>query len=39
MAVDMITKEEQARANGLMWVTKTIGIALSLVIGMALLNN
>lgn len=39
MAVDVIPEDEQARANGLMWGTKTIGISLSLVIGTALINS
>ncbi len=39
MAVDVIPEDEQARANGLMWGTKTIGTSLSLVIGTALINS
>ncbi|WP_179020436.1 MFS transporter [Winogradskyella forsetii] len=39
MAVDVIPADEQARANGLMWGSKTIGISLSLVIGTALINS
>lgn len=39
MAVEVIPVKEQARANGLMWGAKTIGIALSLVIGTWLINN
>ncbi len=39
MAVDVIPINEQARANGLMWGTKTVGISLSLVIGTALINS
>ncbi|WP_178989236.1 MFS transporter [Winogradskyella schleiferi] len=39
MAVDVIPAVEQARANGLMWGSKTIGISLSLVIGTALINS
>ena len=38
MAVDIIPIDEQARANGLMWGTKIVGISLSLVIGTALIN-
>lgn len=39
MAVDVIPENEQARANGLMWGTKTIGISASLLIGTWLINN
>ncbi|CAL67602.1 MFS transporter [Christiangramia forsetii] len=39
MAVEVIPREEQARANGLMWGSKTIGISLSLIIGTWLINN
>lgn len=39
MAVEVIPGEEQARANGLMWGSKTIGISLSLIIGTWLINN
>lgn len=39
MAIDVIPTEQQARANGLMWGSKTIGTALSLVIGTALINT
>lgn len=39
MAIDVIPIEQQARANGLMWGSKTIGTALSLVIGTALINT
>ncbi|TNJ43199.1 MFS transporter [Tamlana fucoidanivorans] len=38
MAIDVIPVNEQARANGLMWGAKTIGVALSLVIGTTLIN-
>ena len=38
MAIDIVPIKEQARANGLMWGSKTIGIALSLVIGTTLIN-
>jgi PAT family beta-lactamase induction signal transducer AmpG len=38
MAIDLVPIKEQARANGLMWGSKTIGIALSLVIGTTLIN-
>lgn len=39
MAVDIIPVQEQARANGLMWGAKTIGTALSLLIGTYLINT
>lgn len=39
MAVDVIPENEQARANGLMWGTKTIGISASLIIGTWLINT
>jgi len=39
MAIDVIPIPQQARANGLMWGSKTIGTALSLVIGTALINT
>ena len=38
MAIDVIPINQQARANGLMWGSKTIGTALSLVIGTTLIN-
>lgn len=39
MAVDVIPENEQARANGLMWGAKTIGISASLLIGTWLINT
>ena len=39
MAVDLIPVKEQARANGLMWGSKTVGTALSLLIGTYLINT
>ena len=39
MAIDVIPIPQQARANGLMWGSKTIGTALSLVIGTTLINT
>lgn len=39
MAVDVIPENQQARANGLMWGAKTIGISASLLIGTWLINN
>jgi len=38
MAIDVVPSEEQARANGIMWGSKTIGTALSLIIGTTLIN-
>ena len=39
MAIDVIPIKEQARANGLMWGAKTVGTALSLLIGTHLINT
>ncbi len=39
MAVDVIPVDEQARANGLMWGTKIMGISASLITGTWLINN
>ncbi|MBT8294973.1 MAG: MFS transporter [Gramella sp.] len=39
MAVEVIPANEQARANGLMWGSKTVGISASLIIGTWLINN
>ncbi|MCH4824220.1 MFS transporter [Gramella lutea] len=39
MAVEVIPGKEQARANGLMWGSKTIGLSLSLITGTWLINN
>ena len=39
MAIDVIPIKEQARANGLMWGSKTIGISLSLVTGNWIINH
>ncbi len=38
MAIDVVPPQEQARANGIMWGSKTIGTALSLIIGTSLIN-
>lgn len=38
MAIDVVPQQEQARANGIMWGSKTIGVALSLIIGTSLIN-
>jgi len=39
MAVDIIPIEEQARANGLMWGSKVIGISASLAAGTYMINQ
>ena len=39
MAVDIIPADQQAKANGLMWGSKIIGISLSLAAGSWLLNK
>jgi len=39
MAIDIIPAEQQARANGLMWGSKIIGISLSLAVGSWLLDK
>ena len=39
MAVDIIPIKEQARANGLMWGSKIIGVSISLAMGSWLLNQ
>lgn len=39
MAIDIVPVREQARANGLMWGAKTVGISLSLVAGTYILNK
>lgn len=39
MAIDVVPVNEQARANGIMWGSKTIGTALSLMIGTTLINT
>jgi len=39
MAIDIVPIHEQARANGLMWGSKTIGISLSLVICTWIINT
>lgn len=38
MAIDVVPQNEQARANGIMWGSKTIGTALSLILGTSLIN-
>ncbi|WNH07608.1 MFS transporter [Thalassobellus suaedae] len=38
MAIEVVPENEQARANGLMWGSKTIGVSLTLVAGTALIN-
>jgi PAT family beta-lactamase induction signal transducer AmpG len=39
MVIDVVPIPEQARANGLMWGSKTIGVSLSLVISTSIINN
>lgn len=39
MAVEVIPANEQARANGLMWGSKTVGVSTSLIFGTWLINN
>jgi len=39
MAVDIIPVKEQARANGLMWGSKLIGISVSLALGTFMINR
>jgi PAT family beta-lactamase induction signal transducer AmpG len=39
MAIDIIPIDQQARANGLMWGAKTIGISVSLVSGNWIIHN
>ncbi len=39
MAIDIVPVQEQARANGLMWGAKTIGISLSLLTGTWIINH
>lgn len=38
MVVDVVPAKEKARANGLMWGTKTIGVSLTLFIGTTLIS-
>ena len=38
MAIDVVPNNEQARANGIMWGSKTVGTALSLMVGTSLIN-
>jgi len=39
MAIDIVPADQQARANGLMWGAKTIGIFVSLVTGTWVIHN
>jgi PAT family beta-lactamase induction signal transducer AmpG len=39
MAVDIVPTDEQARANGLMWGSKIIGVSTSLALGSWILNE
>ncbi|MFL1012940.1 MFS transporter [Flavisericum labens] len=38
MAVEIVPNNEKARANGLMWGSKTIGVSITLVVGTSLIN-
>jgi PAT family beta-lactamase induction signal transducer AmpG len=38
LVVDIVPENEKARANGLMWGTKTIGVSLTLFLGTTLIN-
>ena len=39
MAIDIIPEDQQARANGLMWGSKIVGISASLAVGTWLINK
>jgi len=39
MAIDVVPIDEQARANGLMWGSVTIGYSLAMVVGTVLINT
>lgn len=39
LAIDILPVNQQARANGVMWGSKTLGIALSLAVGVYIINN
>jgi len=38
LAIDILPEDQQARANGLMWGSKTIGISASVAIGISIIN-
>jgi len=38
LAIDILPEDQQARANGLMWGSKTIGISASVAIGIYIIN-
>lgn len=38
LAIDILPVDQQARANGLMWGSKTIGISASVAIGISIIN-
>jgi PAT family beta-lactamase induction signal transducer AmpG len=38
LAIDILPEDQQARANGLMWGSKTIGISASVAIGITIIN-
>lgn len=39
MAIDILPSDQQARANGLMWGAKTVGISVSVALGSWILNE
>jgi len=39
MAIDILPEDQQARANGLMWGSKSAGIAVSVAVGSILINR
>jgi len=39
MAIDIVPAQQQARANGLMWGSKTVGTSISLVMGNWIINH
>ena len=39
LAIDILPEDQQARANGLMWGSKTIGISASVAIGIYIINT
>lgn len=38
LAIDILPADQQARANGLMWGSKTIGISASVAVGISIIN-
>ncbi len=39
LAIDILPVNQQARANGVMWGSKTLGIAISLAVGVNIINS